>query len=534
MDAEHRPMDPTATLADSLTAKARRLVQRRAWILGALALALAAFAYRRLLAFRPTDSIVVEVEGWFFEPSDTAPLIVVALSLWLLYRRSARLAALTWQGGSVVLSAVLYTGSLAVFCWSLLTEASDLQAISLILASLATANLLGGRPALRVVWLPVCFLLFAIPIPSPLRHEIVWALQNWTAEATGLLLYTLGIPAVVSGDRILLANTVFAVIETCSGLRSVITLLMLAVLMIDLFRRRGLHAALLLIFTPFLAFATNALRSLTLVLNPASNIASIHSLQGIAMLLASVFVLYSFDGLLERLHVPNGGRPRTKRAAGPTSLSRTRLACAFGVLALLGVLSSAVRPWREPLPTVRLPIDVLPRHLGDWRAMDLETDRLFLGMAAMAGAVDRRYAHGGERVDVFVAAGSPHQRLRSFYSPKTALPGSGWIIESATRVERSGRMVDELVVRRGSERRLVHHWYLGTRGLWDETVREFLALEFSPFARHTRGAVVRLSTPIDGGEMPADAEKPLAAMTALLEEPLAMLVEPRGASGTAK
>ena len=534
MDAEHRPIDPTATLADSLAVKARRLVQRRAWILGALALALAAFAYRRLLAFRPTDSIVVEVEGWFFEPSDTAPLIVVALSLWLLYRRSARLTALTWEGGSWVLSALLYAGSIAVFSWSLLTEASDLQAISLILASLATANLLGGRPALRAIWLPVVFLLFAIPIPSPLRQVIVWKLQNWTAEATGVLLYTLGIPAVVSGDRILLANTVFAVIETCSGLRSVITLLMLAVLMIDLFRRSGLHAALLMIVTPFLAFGTNALRSLGLVLNPASNIATIHSLQGIVMLLASVLVLYGFDGLLERLGVPNGSRPRTKRPPGPTSLSRARVACVFGLLALLGILSSAVRPWREPLPTVRLPIDVIPRRFDEWRSADLETDRLFLGMAAMAGPIDRRYARGAERVDVFVGAGSPRQRLRSFYSPKTALPGSGWIIESATQAERSGRMVDELVVRRGSERRLIHHWYLGTEGLWGETVREFLALEFSPFARHTRGAVVRISTPIDGGEAPADAEKPLQAMTALLEEPLVKLMEPRGATGTQK
>ena len=532
MDAEDRPIDPTATLAEPLSAKLRRLVSsRRARLLGALALVLGAFAYRRLLAFRPTDSIVVEVEGWFFEPSDTAPLIVVALSLWLLYRRSARLAALAWEGGSIALSAGLFAGSIAVFIWSLLTEASDLQAISLILASAGSANLLGGWPALRVVWLPICFLLFAIPIPSPLRHEIVWMLQNWAAEVTGLLLYFLGIPAVVSGDRILLADTVFAVIETCSGLRSVITLLMLAVLMIDLFRRRGLHAALLLVFTPFLAFGTNALRSLGLVLNPASNIASVHSLQGIGMLLAAVLVLYAFDGLLERLGVPGGKRVRSPRPLAARRISRERLASVFGFVALLGVLSAVISPWRIASPDVPLPVDAIPRKLDGWRSADLQTDRLFLGMAALTGPVDRRYARGPRTVDVFVGSGSPRQRLRSFYSPKTALPGSGWIIESMARVERSGREVDELVVRRGAERRLVHHWYLETRGLWDEIVREFLALESSPFARPTRGLAVRLSTPIAGGETPADAEKSLRAITGLLQEPLALLMEPRGKRG---
>ena len=532
MDAEHRPIDPTATLEESLAARVRRLVaSRRAWILGALALALAAFAYRRLLAFRPTDSLVVEIEGWFFEPSDTAPPIVVALALWLLYRRSARLRALAWEGGSLALSAGLFAGSVAVLAWSLLTEASDLQAISLILACLATANLLGGRPALRVVWLPVCFLLFAIPIPSPLRHEIVWKLQNWTAEATGLLLYTLGIPAVVSGDRILLADTVFAVIETCSGLRSVITLLMLAVLMIDLFRRRRLHAALLLIFTPFLAFGTNALRSLGLVLNPASNVASIHSMQGIAMLLAAVLVLYGFDGLLERLGVPGGERMRSPRRAAAGRFSRERLALAFGFLALLGLLSSVVSPWRIESPDVPLPVDAIPRRLDGWRSVDLETDRLFLGMAALTGSIHRRYATDGTWVEVFVASGSPRQRLRSFYSPKTALPGSGWIIESAARVERAGGEVDELVVRRAAERRLVHHWYLGTRGLGEEILREFLALDASPFARPTRGVVVQLSTPIGGGEMAADAQRQLQATSSSLQPYLAALVSPRGKPG---
>ena len=528
MNAEHHPSDPQASVAEVRPPESRAAARLRpAWMWIGVGLALGAFAYRHLLAFRPTDSIVVEVEGWFFEPSDTAPLIVIALSLWLLYRRSERLAALPWRGGSPVVSAGLFAGALAIFLWSLRTEASDLQALSLMLAGLGTACLLGGRAALAVVWVPICFLLFAIPIPSPLRHAIVWKLQNGTAEATGLLLYTFGVPAVVSGDRIQLAKTVFAVIETCSGLRSVITLSMLAVLMIDLFRRGGWHAALLLVFTPFLAFGTNALRSVGLVLNPASDIATIHSLQGIGMLLASVLVLYAFDGLLERLHVPNGAQTRAAPRSGAMP-ARSRTACVFAFLALLGVLASIVSPWREASPGVPLPADAIPRKLEGWRSSDLQTDRLFLGMAALTGLVDRRYVQGATSVDVFVGSGSPRQRLRSFYSPKTAIPGSGWIVEEQTRRDIGGVPVDELVVRRGAERRLVRHWYLGTTGLLEETLREFLALDLSPFARPTRGVAVRLSTGIDGGASREDAARALDAMTSQLREPLESLMKPRG------
>lgn len=495
--------------------------------MGALALAVVAFAHRALLNFRPTGSISVDVEGWFFEPSDTAPALVAALSLWLLARRGSRLASLAWLEGPRVLSLALYAGALAIQVWALRTEASDLQAISLVLACFGTANLLGGRAALRSVWLPVCFLLFALPIPSPLRHAIVWQFQLWTAEATGFLLYTLGIPVVVSGDRILLADSVFAVIETCSGLRSVITLSMLAVLMIDLFRRSGLHAALLLLFTPLLAFGTNALRSLGLVLNPKSDIASIHSLQGIGMLLAAVLVLYAFDGLLERLSVP-GGRAKPSRPQGTPRPLRRRLAAATGFFALQAALSVGVVPWRVASPDVPLASDVIPRHLGEWRSADLETDRLFLGMAALAGVLHRRYFRAGESVDVFVASGSPRQRLRSFYSPKTGLPGSGWIIEERARREVSGLAVEALVVRNGAERRLLVHGYLGTGGLLEEILRDALALDQSPVARGWRPVVVRISTPIAGGRTRESAEAALGAIAELLREPLRQLMQSPG------
>jgi EpsI family protein len=427
-----------------------------------------------------------------------------------------RLAKLGWQAGSHALTAALFAGAVAIDAWALATEASDLQALSLVLTCLGIANLMGGRPALRAVWLPVAFLLFAIPIPSPLRHAIVWKFQIWTAEASGWLLYLLGIPAVVSGDRIILADSTFAVIETCSGLRSVITLSMLAILMVDLFRRRGLHAALVLGVAPLLAFGTNALRALGLVLNPASNIASVHSAQGIAMLLASVFVLYAFDGLLERLHVPGGRSPARPRSRQPVPPLGRRLAWGYGVLALLALLSLAITPWRVASPSAALPDDAIPRRLGAWRSADLQTDRLFLGMAALTGVVDRRYVLAGESVDVFVAAGSPRQRFRSFYSPKTALPGSGWIIEERGTRELDGRNVDMTVVRKESERRLVYHWYEGTRGLWQELVREALALDASPFARDRRGVAFRISTPLGTSETRDHAEQRLEQMAALL------------------
>ena len=59
-------------------------------------------------------------------------------------------------------------------------------------ALLGAANLLGGIAALRVIALPAAVLVFAVPIPAPLLNQILWRLQIWTADFTGLLLRVIG------------------------------------------------------------------------------------------------------------------------------------------------------------------------------------------------------------------------------------------------------------------------------------------------------------------------------------------------------
>ena len=67
----------------------------------------------------------MEVEGWFFEPSDTTPAVVALMSLWLLYRRKDRLTRLSWVPGSPWLTLPCFAASLGVFnAWDRLDQAT--------------------------------------------------------------------------------------------------------------------------------------------------------------------------------------------------------------------------------------------------------------------------------------------------------------------------------------------------------------------------------------------------------------------------
>jgi len=307
----------------------------RDWGLAALCLLLAVVAYWGLLGFQPARGSGAGRAHWFFEPSETSPLLVVALALWLLLRRWGRLSRLPLAAGRPVVSALLLGAGLASLAWAIRSRAPDLQAFSLILMALGTAHLLAGARALRAALLPAVFLAFCVPLPAPLLNHAVWRLQIWTAEFAGALLTLLGIPALVSGDQILLADSAFAVIETCSGLRSIETLIMLALLMADLFRRRGLHAALLLAAAPPIAFGINGLRAAALVVNPHAHIAGVHDVQGVAMLLAGVSMLYLWDGALARLLI-DGEQPDTSGTVRAPGLTRAEVLAIQNDLTELG------------------------------------------------------------------------------------------------------------------------------------------------------------------------------------------------------
>jgi len=339
-------------------------------------------------------------------------------------------------------------------------------------------------------------------IPAVLLNELLWVLQIWTAEYTGFVLQLIGQPAFVAGDQILLPDQNFAIIETCAGLRSCESLTMLAFLMVDLFARRGFHAGLLIGAAPIVAFGVNGLRAVTLVLNPHSEMAEIHTLQGIGMLLVGLVILYGIDIALEKLLA--GRRPRARsRAASKDSPPRASgLAAALvasAVLAGLVALSVTLPRWEPPgRGSLPFPDSQIPTQLDAWTSTTRKTDLSFLGIVRFRARVDRLYKRGGEAVELFVGVGSRDARLASPFSPKTAFPGSGWSREESRQIvlKPDGRPARLSVVRYGSggRRKLVIDWTEGDAGLAGETLRYVAALDNSRWARSREGIAVRIAT----------------------------------------
>ncbi len=505
MTAVTRPGPPAETAARE------RVPARPAWAgaVSALVASLAALvAYRSLLHFdrfagRPSG--FDEATGFLFEPGSSSPLLVGVVTVWLLARRVPRIRAAWGLPAAWLPGAFLLLASVVLCLWSQHTGSAILLVPSLSAALLGAGLLVGGRNAFAALRFPSLVLLLAAPIPTELLHQLMHPLQVATAGMTARALELLGLAAVAYGDLVVKEGIPFRVIETCSGLRTMTTLLLLALVHVELVRGGPLRSTLLLLATPPVAFAVNLLRVLAIVLLP--EIAESHVMQGLAVIVLGVLLLRSLDRLLGL------ALPSRRRAPLPTPAPRRpgRAAPQVVLAAVFVALAGATlrsEPWHAH-PRRFTPLSELPHRLGDWSAADRELDALFLGSVVFSESVHRRYERGRERIDLLVAADDRTSEQTSVLSTKTVVLGTGWDVVERRRESLSGdREVDRFRLRSVDGDALVYRWCMGCGSVVEEVLRSTLALDRSGLRRGGRAVVVRVGTPmypLPGAEMAAEA-----------------------------
>jgi EpsI family protein len=463
---------------------------------------LAGLAYRSLLLWDPSEPGLLDPEWFFFSVSDTAPQFVFAIAALLLYRRRGRLAAAVSGAGSPRAAIPLLGTGLALFLWGHYVDAADLLLVSFLAFCLGSAALLSGRRLAGEMAFPILFLAFAIPIPGVLTNHVVFPLQLWNAELTAQLLNAVGVPVVQEGDVIYSANRSVEIIETCSGIRSILMLTMLAVALVCYSPARRLHLALLVASAVAIACCVNAARILALVLYPGSEEPATHALQGAALFLGGSVAVCAVDALLRHreesratlpsVENPEAAKARSHRGGGIARV--TALALLLG--SMLGATIWMPR-WTPPHSPRSARID-LPGEIGGWKMGEgLPLDWRYLGSVRLEKRFHRRYRRGDETISVFIGSDDRLDRSRSLLSPKHALPGGGWHVEERAPVELlPGLRAETVLARSGRTRILSCHWYEGAGALPLEVLRAWLAADRSPLRRPGGAWVVRVSTDV--------------------------------------
>lgn len=178
---------------------------------------------------------------------------------------------------------------------------------------------------------------------------------------------------------------------------------------------------------------------------------------------------------------------------------------------------------RKEVIAPREPLASFPRTLGAWTGTDvpIAQDALeVLGSGDFLLRVYQNPAAPQPYVDVFIAYFASQRTGDTIHSPKHCLPGAGWFPVESSRVTislpgKSPYPANRYVIAKGDDRQLVLYWYLAhNRAVASEYWAKFYLVADAIRMNRSDGALVRIITPLRGGEAMESAEKRLLSLAA--------------------
>ena len=164
---------------------------------------------------------------------------------------------------------------------------------------------LAGWKVLRAVSFPLAFLLLMIPIPVIIYNQITFPLQLLASRFATFWLEVAQVPVLREGNVLILPNYSLEVVEACSGIRSLMTLITLAVAYGYLVEpRRWVRYALVILMIP-IAIVSNAIRImgtgvLTYYFGPKAAEGFFHEFSGWVIFLAALILMFASHSILKR------------------------------------------------------------------------------------------------------------------------------------------------------------------------------------------------------------------------------------------
>jgi exosortase len=241
---------------------------------------------------------------WWHDPNFSHGFFVPLFSIFVVWQEKSRLAKLiprpSWTG-------------LVLLCPALFFLVVGQMGAELFVARSSLLLLLGGIvvlffgwTALRAAIFPWVFLLLMIPIPNLLLNQITFPLQIFASKVAAAVLSVLSVPTFREGNVLNLASMPLEVAEACSGIRSLMSLVTLAVIYGYLTEKRLWVRILLACASVPIAVVANSIRIIGTGLlvqywDPEMALGYFHASWGWIIFVVSLVLLYSLHSLITTL-----------------------------------------------------------------------------------------------------------------------------------------------------------------------------------------------------------------------------------------
>lgn len=484
------------------------------------------FTYSAVIGKLATD--------WWTDDNYSHGLIVpvlIAFIVWFEFDRFRRAAGHPQKtlGLSLVCVAAL------MLLASTMASVLYVQRLSLVVMAAGVLAFFFGSTILKALLIPFVLLFLAIPLPQILFNKVALPLQLLASKIADRGIGFLGIPSerygnVIDIDPMSGGEIVsLEIVEACSGIRSLMTLITLG-LILGYFTRERRHryvnslkslifdrdvvrTFILVAAAIPIALITNAGRVvLTGVLAHRYGTGGIegvwHDLSGSAVFVCALAILLVLNFFLKRVlgyeeSLCLNGRTMKVMPGDHSRVSTAQLGYVLVAIIMCGLLVNWFQ-YRGEIVVERRPLREIPSMLGSWeqRNPDIRFDPETEKVLRADDYVMRDYYGPGKRLNLYVGYYASQRSGATYHSPLSCLPGAGWEMvdrELMQITSPQGRriLVNRYTVKQGEHREFLIYWYQGRgRTTHNEYVDKLFTSFDSVTKRRSDGGIVRIMTPV--------------------------------------
>lgn len=264
-------------------------------------------AFGFLVLFVPTLYDLF-TDMWAKEEQAHGPMIL-GLSLWLLYsgwpqmikesegKNPSRWASICgWMFCFVAM--LFYVVGRAI-------KINPLEMGSFIVLLMSVLLIKRGTAGLKVLWFPLFFMLFMIPLPGPLVSMLTLPMKMAVSFVTENILYLFDYPISRTGVILQIGPFQLLVADACAGLQTLLTLEALGMFYMNLMRHTSVfrNVTLALLIIP-ISFSANVIRVISLTLityywGDEAGQGFLHGFAGMVLFISALVLILSADTFLQ-------------------------------------------------------------------------------------------------------------------------------------------------------------------------------------------------------------------------------------------
>ncbi len=503
------------------------------------------------------------VGHWWTDENYSHGLLVPFIIGYIIWFKFNKLKKVP-QNPQVLIGGGLIVFALIMFLGGTLGAEFFVQRISLVLMLAGITVYFFGAVILRMLAVPFALLLLAIPIPQIIFNKIAFPLQIYASQFAVWGIRVFGVPTVRKGNVIEIlpegAVQIIAleVVEACSGIRSLMTLMTLALILVYFTRRNesklpggwfdfvqnsDFWRGVILMFSAIpIAILTNAGRVtatgvLTYYYGTKATESLAHDLAGWLVYVVALVLLIALNFVLKKfLNWKDGGEdfksqisnfkkenPLFVNGKSSFAIRNSQFVIVIVSVLLAGGLFINWIENRGEVEVERKPLSEISSKLGEWeqRGSDIKFSEATESVLKTSDYVMREYVKDGRIGNIYVGYYGSQKSGATYHSPLNCLPGAGWEMREPELVEikladGESFTANRYIIENGQYKEIMIYWYQGRgRTQASEYYDKIYTVWDSVTRRRSDGAMVRVMTTVGYSEKEAaNAAVDLAAHTA--------------------